>query len=315
MFDIRIPVRLSQWLNCQPYLLLTLASLFWSGNTIVGRWLAPYADAIDINLYRWLLAFFLLLPFCIKPLVKEWRVIRRQLAWIILLSVMGVVVFQSLLYLAFQTTTAVSAALILSVCPIVITLSNALIFREYLGFSSVIGVLISLGGVTVLISHGAWSNMQSLQFKTGDLWMLLASIVWAVYSIALKRKPKQLSSSSLLFSTVIIGLFLLMLASFFYQEQRVLQNWHSGVYINLLYLAVFPSIAAFLCWNRGVALIGSSKAGIFLHLIPFFSALLSFLLLGEGIKGYHCIGAILVFGGIALVARKQSIAGEQPKPH
>ena len=285
-------------------MLLTLAALFWGGNAIVGRWLRDYVNAVDINLIRWLLAFFILLPFCLRPFIKEQEIIRKNGSLILLLGILGVAIFQTLLYLAFQTTTAVNAVLILSACPVIIVLINGFLYREWLSITASLGVTISLIGTLVIISRGQWSILKNLEFYSGDLWMLLASSTWAIYSIALKYKPTTLSSSSLLFSTVIAGLCVLLPWHFIYEEPRELLPWSAAVYWNLLYLAAFASVLAFVCWNRGVMLIGASKAGVFMHLIPLFTAILSFFILKEGVTVYHLIGAALVFSGIALTSKK-----------
>ena len=291
-------------LLAHPYLLLSLAALFWGGNTIVGRWLRDYLSPVDINLIRWSLALMILLPFCWGPLWRERALMRRHWLLIVLLGVTGVAVFQTLLYLSLQTTSAINASLITSTCPIMITLGNGLLYREWLSAKATLGVLISLIGVVVLISHGQWANVANLQFYPGDLWMLLANLVWAIYSIGLRHKPAQLSQASLLLSTAIVGLLVLLPWGLLETNSRDFQPLNTTVYLNLFYVVLFPSILAFICWNRGVALIGSGQAGIFLHLIPVFTAGLSVIFLGEGVAAYHLLGALLVFGGIALTARQ-----------
>jgi drug/metabolite transporter (DMT)-like permease len=271
----------------------------------VGRWLRDYVDAVDINMIRWLIALAVLLPFGWRVLHRERAIIIEHLPLVLTLGILGVALFQTLLYIAFQTTTAINAVLILSTCPVFIALGNGIFNKEWIAKIAALGIAVSLCGALVLISHGQLSTLQQLNFYPGDLWMLLASFIWAMYSIALKRRPPTLSQTSLLLSTIIIGLVILVPWSLINSSTHALSGLTLKVYGGLLYLGVFASVLAFMCWNRGVELVGSNKAGIFLHLIPAFTAVLSFLLLNEGLTYYHIVGAALIFGGIILTTRNK----------
>ncbi len=220
-----------------------------------------------------------------------------------LLGLLGVASFQTFLYLSLQTTTVINALLLMSLCPVLIFIGNILFYREWPGQLAMMGVILSFIGTLVLISHGQISTLKTLSFAPGDLWILLASAIWAAYSIALRKRPPGLSQSSMLFGSMVTGVLFLIPMSLLSSPNEHLLDWSISVYIALLYLAIFPSILAFICWNRGVELAGSSKAGGFLHLIPVFGAALSIIFLGEGIALFHLIGAVFVFGGIALTTK------------
>lgn len=297
-------------LYSRPYLLLSLAALFWSGNVIVGRLLREYVGPIDLNLMRWLIALSIMLPFTWRLLRRESTIIMQNKWFILLLGILGVAAFQSLTYLSLQTTTAINALLLISTCPVLIVAGNIVFYREWVGWTVFTGVLLSFMGTLVLISHGNISTFYQLAFFPGDLWMLLASLTWAAYSVLLKNKPTSLSQFSMLVSSVVAGVVILSLLSLVDSTANSgdYHPWDRTFYLSLLYLGLFPSVLAFICWNRGVELVGANKAGVFLHLMPVFGALLSFFLLGEALEPFHLTGAILVFSGIALTSRRSAVA-------
>ncbi len=252
---------------------------------------------------RWVIALAFLLPLGWQTLHKQRKLIFEHLRLIVLLGIFGITLFQTLMYEALQTTTAVNAVLLLSTCPVFIVIGNTLYYREALGLLTVCGVCLSLCGAIVLISHGDIATLLQLNFYTGDLLMLIACLTWAIYSIALNKKPAGLSQLSLLLSTTIVGVIVLIIWSLFSDRQHPISSWSTDVFGALVFLGVFSSVVAFLCWNRGVELIGSNNAGVFLHLIPLFTALLSYALLGEGLSVYHLVGAVLIFSGIAVFSK------------
>ncbi len=250
-----------------------------------------------------------MLPFTWRLLRREYAIIMQNKWFILLLGALGVAAFQSLAYLSLKTTTAINALLLISTCPALIVAGNMLFYRDWIGWPALTGVLLSFMGTLVLISHGDISIFHQLAFFPGDLWMLLASLTWAIYSVLLKNKPKSLSQLAMLVSSAIVGVVILALLSIVSSTSNSdYQVWNNTFYLGLLYLGVFPSVLAFICWNRGVELAGANKAGIFLHLMPVFGAILSFLLLGEGLELFHLAGAILVFGGIALATKRSAVA-------
>jgi len=287
-----------------------LAALFWSGNVIVGRLLREHVEPIDLNLMRWLIALLIMLPFTWRLLQRESAIIMQNKRFILLLGILGVAAFQSLTYLSLQTTTAINALLLISTCPALIVAGNILFYREWVGWPAFTGILLSFIGTLALISHGSITAFYQLAFFPGDLWMLLASLTWAVYSVILKNKPPSLSQPTMLVSSVIVGVVILSLLSLVGSTGSTSnhQIWDNTFYLSLLYLGIFPSVLAFICWNRGVELAGANKAGVFLHLMPVFGAFLSFFLLGEGLEFFHLAGAILVFSGIALTTRRSAVA-------
>ncbi len=281
---------------------MALSALFWAGNAIVGRSLKDNVDAVDMNLIRWTLALLILSPFVYRSIQSEYITIFKHWRMIGILGVLGIACFQVFLYLALQTTQVVNALLLLSLCPILIFIGNMIFYRELPSAKAAIGVLVSLLGVITVVSHGDFEILKNFAFGIGDFWMFLASCTWAAYSIALRSKPKNISQLNMLFSCTVVGVALLSVTALFIDSSSVVSTWDTSTYLSLAYLAIVPSILAFICWNRGVELIGASQAGSFLHLIPLFGAFLSYILLGEQLAFYHLLGGLLIFAGIALTS-------------
>lgn len=271
----------------------------------MGRALRDHVDAIDMSLIRWILALLILSPFVYRSIWAERTIIIKHWRIISLLGLLGISCFQVFLYLALQTTTVINALLLLSTCPILIFIGNIAFYRELPSTKACIGIFISLAGVFTVVSHGDINALQDFDFGVGDLWMLLASSTWAAYSIALRNKPKGISQLNMLFASALTGALTLSIAALIFDSSSTVASWDSAIYLSLLYLAVVPSILAFICWNRGVELLGANQAGGFLHLIPLFGAFFSFLLLGEHLAFYHLLGALLIFMGIVLTSNRK----------
>lgn len=286
-----------------PYLLLSLTSLIWAGNFIVGRALRTDISAVELNLWRWLLALLILLPLGYRQLLQYRRLLIRQWRLLFLLGFTGIAAFHTSVYTALKTTTAINAVLFLSLSPILIVIGSSISRKDSISTVQLLGILVSLAGAVVLVTRGDFNTLTGLQFYQGDLWMLFAVTMWSAYSILLKNKPKELPQLSLLIGSVVCALAMLVVMFLVLQQGHSTVVWSFRVLSGLLYVSIFASIVAFLFWNRGVAEIGPNRAGVFLHLMPLFGALLSVIILQEGIAIYHLAGAALVFTGIAMSTR------------
>lgn len=286
-----------------PYLLLSLTSLIWAGNFIVGRALRADISAVELNLWRWLLALLILLPLGYRQLLQYRRLLIRHWRLLFLLGFTGIAAFHTSVYTALKTTTAINAVLFLSLSPILIVIGSSISRKDSISRVQLLGILVSLAGAVVLLTRGDFNTLTALQFYQGDLWMLFAVTMWSVYSILLKNKPKELPQLSLLIGSVVCALAMLVIMFLVLQQGQSTVVWSLRVLSGLLYVSIFASIVAFLFWNRGVAEIGPNRAGVFLHLMPVFGALLSVMILQEGIAVYHLAGATLVFTGITMSTR------------
>lgn len=283
-----------------PYLLLVLTTLFWSGNFVLSRGMHADIPPLALSFWRWALALLIMLVFSWRTCWRQSDIIVRERKYIIIQGLLGVTGFNSLIYLAVQTTTAVNAVLINSCTPILIALCALLINKEPLKLRQWAGILLSLSGVTLIMVGGDLGSLVELDFNRGDLLVLCAGLVWALYSVNLKSFPQDLHPFSYQTGIMIAGLigilpFYLLELGMGYQMVV-----NTPTLTTIVYVAIFPSVLAFIFWNRAVRDIGATRAGAFIHLMPVFSSILAVFFLGESIELFHLQGIGLVFGGIFL---------------
>jgi len=289
--------------NPSPYWLLTLASLFWAANWVVGRAMRSEMPPIAMGFWRWTIAAVILLPFAAPELKRKWPVVRANWLTLMLLGLLGAVVFNTMIYVGLQYTAATNGVLLNSITPILIILLSWVIAREPISRLQACGVLLSLAGVLAIVARGDFASLAAFHFNRGDLWLIAAMFLWAIYTFVLRRRPPQLSAIGFLAAMLLLSLPLLLP---FYLWEFVERGGFAltpATVATLAYYGTFPSIAAYLFWNRGVAQVGPNKAGLFVHLMPLFGALLSVIFLGEQLYAYHFLGAALIFGGIWATTR------------
>jgi len=283
-----------------PYLLLILTTLFWSGNFVLSRGMHADIPPLALSFWRWSLALLIMWVFSSRTFLAQREIIARHKKFIIIQGLLGVTGFNTLIYLAVQTTTAVNAVLINSCVPILIALCSLFIFKEALKCKQWFGILLSLTGVALIMTSGSLTSLRELKFNRGDLLVLGAGLLWALYSVNLKRFPKELHPFSYQIGIMIVGL--IGIAPLYALElgsgQQMAVSWPNGA--TIAYVAVFPSVLAFIFWNRAVRDIGANRAGVFINLMPVFSSILAVVFLGESIEFYHLQGIGLVFAGISL---------------
>lgn len=303
--------RLLRRLGAMPYLLLTLAPLFWAGNFVIGR--AVHADVPPIGLafWRWVISFLLVLPFAGRGLVRDRAVIRRHAPILLALAALGIAAFNTLVYLGLQSTTAINGLLMQSIMPVLIMALSFLVSGERITARQGLGVLVSLAGAVVVITRGDFGALTGLALNRGDLLILLAVLGYAGYSVLLRRRP---AIGAMSFLAVTFGAGALMLAPLAIWEAvvggRVLDLNRTTV-LAVGYVAVFPSILSYLCFNRGVQLVGANRAGLFIHLLPLFGTLLAVAVLGESLLPAHAAGMALILGGIALATRRSPVKASE----
>ena len=287
-----------------PYLLLTCSALFWSGNFVLSRAMHAYIPPVGLAWWRWAAALLLFLPLALPHLKKQQELLRRHYKFLLIQGLLGITGFNTLIYLAVQTTTAINAVLVNSCIPVLMVVISWLMFREALTLRQGLGVLISLAGVLLLIAKGDVTALAALQFNRGDLLVLAAACVWALYSVNLKRFPKGLHPFAYLAAIMVCGL--IFLTPFYLLELSSGQGFETNAasLLTIGYLALFASVLAFIFWNRGVREVGANKAGPFIHLMPVFSTLLATFFLHETLAAYHLRGMALVVLGITLTSLK-----------
>lgn len=283
-----------------PYLLLTLSALFWSGNFVLSRGMHAEIPPISLAFWRWALALLIIAPFGIRRVYEQRALLKKHGRFMLFQGILGVTGFNTLIYLAMQSTTAINAVLVNSCIPIVIVLISLFVYREKLSLRQSIGVFISLSGVVLIIAKGDMAALRQLTFNQGDLLVLLAAIVWAFYSANLRKYPEGLHPIAYQTGIMIVGLvFLLPCYLFEIQSGKNIQINLASV-LTVGYVALFASVLAFICWTRAIREVGANKAGPFIHLMPVFSTILAIIFLDEVLLGYHIQGIALVFTGIAI---------------
>lgn len=291
-----------------PYLLLTLTALFWSGNMVLGRGLRADIPPIALAFWRWAIAFTLVLPFALPHWPHQAHILKRHWLAVLVLGALGVAGYNTLAYLALQTTTATNAVLLNAFIPVAtVTLAWAFLHKP-LGRTEALGVLISLCGAVTIITRGDPTTLTQLSLNRGDLWMMSAVLVWALYTLGLQFRPPGVAPMLLLAAFTLVGLFIL----------APLYAWEiargEGMRLNLsslaglAYVGIFPSFIGYIFYNRGVLEVGANRASLFIHLMPVFGTLLATIFLDERPALYHLTGISLIFLGIFLATlRRRSL--------
>ena len=286
------------------YAALTLTALLWSTNFIIGRAVRGDVSPVAMNFLRWAIALLILVPITLRDLQAHRATLMRHWKLIALLGFSGIAAFQTLGYVALTTTTALNAILLLALAPLAIVAVSWLALGERVTRVQAFGLGISLVGAAVLILHGDPATLAEMRFNAGDLWMLLAVVLWAVYSVLLRRRPAEVPPLALHTMSVAAGA-LWMLPAFGWQAMHGSALPSSlAVWMAVVFIAVFSSALAHGLWVRGVAKIGPNRAGVFIHLIPVFGAVLAITFLNEELAAYHAAGAALALCGIVLTSRK-----------
>ncbi len=284
-----------------PYIILILPPLFWAGNFIVGRAVSHQHAPLGLSFWRWFYATLIITPFTVRAIWNQREVIRKNFLNITVLAVLSITSFNSLAYISLQYTTATNAILLNSFIPIFILIISALFFKEHISKRQILGISISLIGVFFIVTRMDFEVLKDLEINRGDLWMLLAALDWAMYSILLKYlRPKELSAMAFLGIMMIIGtiiLYPIYLSNPFSEAPLV---WNEESIWAISYIAIFPSIVSYLAWNYGLQKIGAGVGGQYIHLMPLFGAFMAVVFLDEAIRSYHIFGALGIGLGLYL---------------
>ena len=274
------------------------ATAIWSGNFIIARGLTDSIPPISLAFWRWIVAVAVFLPFALKSLIAERNTLRKHIPYLLITSLLGITIFNTLIYFAGHTTTAINLSLISITFPIFIVIFSRIIYRELITFRKGFGIILVATGVILLITKGNIAQLLNISFAIGDLWMLLAAITFAIYSILLKRKPEKLSIWALQLSTFIIGLIFLF--PFFLWENMTgpSTQFHTKTIISILYVGIFASLSAFILWNKAIIKVGPSKAGMIYYTLPLFSGISAHFFLNESISATHFYSALFIITGI-----------------
>jgi drug/metabolite transporter (DMT)-like permease len=282
------------------------ATAIWAGNYIIARGLNEVIPPVTLAFYRWFVAVLVFTPFAIQQVRSQWPAIKRSLIYLCVTGALGVSAFNTLLYIASQTTSAINLSLMSLTFPIFMVILSVLFLKEKITIMKAAGIGLVVIGVIVLVTRGELNTLFSLSFAVGDIWMLLGAFLWSVYSLLLKRKSAELNAISFQYSTFVLGL--LFLVPFFLIERANFPPvaLKTNIVLSILYIGVISSLVAYYLWNRSIELVGPSKAAIIFYSSPLFIGLLAYVFLNESIGLIHLYSALLIIPGILLANYEKS---------
>ena len=287
------------------YGLLLLATFFWSGNFIVGKFAYLFeVPPLTLNFFRWASVWLILIPFTYKDIYINLPDIKKNWLVISFMGVATISTFNSVVYFALNYTQVINAVLVLAAIPAATIVLSSLMNIEKTNIFQLLGLFLSIIGIATIISNADIQKITSLSFNKGDLWMLVCIFTWSIYSTLLKKYKFKFSQFSLIQLMVSVGI-LFLIPQFFYEKSIGLElNYNKAFFAILFYIVFFPAIAAYYCWQKGVEIIGPNRASMFIQLMPLFSAIMAIIIFNEKFQLFHFIGALFIVTGIYLSNRK-----------
>ena len=276
------------------------ATIIWSGNFIVARDLSDEIAPLTLAFWRWVVAILALLPFAIKPLLAQKVWIKVNIVYLSIVSLFGVTLFNSLIYYASHSSSAINLSLIAITFPIFILVLSRIFLAEAISWNKLAGIGLVAAGILLLISKGELSVLAELTFAQGDIWMLIASLIFAIYSMLLRQKPEGISVPAFQLASFIVGLVFLF--PFYLVELYFIptKNLEGSVIMSILYVGIYASLLAFILWNKAISIIGAINAGMVYYSLPIFSGVLAIVILDEAVTSLHLYSTLLVLLGILL---------------
>ncbi|HEX7888387.1 MAG TPA: DMT family transporter [Ramlibacter sp.] len=299
---------MNQRLTLPTAALLTLPPVLWAGNAVVGRLVAPLVPPITLNFLRWALAFVFLLPFAWRLLRGDSPIWARWRRYAVL-GLLGVGCYNALQYMAVKTSTPINVTLVASSMPVFMLALGAGFFGQRITRRQVAGALLSIAGVLVVLSQGELRHLAEVRFVPGDVYMLVATAFWALYSWLLTqpKDPPEVRSdwAGFLMAQLVPGV---VWSGLFAATETALGTqaivWGPALFAALLYVAIGPALVAYRCWGLGVQRVGPNIAGFFSNLTPLFAAMFSAAFLGEAPRAFHALAFLLIVGGIVVSSRR-----------
>ncbi len=287
--------------------LAVITTIIWSGNFIIARGVYNQIPPVSLAFYRWALASVIIFFVGYKKFVAEKHFVFKNWKYLFWVALMGITLFNTFIYIAGHTTSAINLALIgTTSAPVFAIIISAIFLKEIITPLRIAGLLFCIAGVVVLISKGSFTTLLAFRFSAGDVWILLSAFVFSIYTVLVKKKPAAISPITFLFVVFIGGTFLLL--PFFIIEQIVMPViiWDTKLLGSIFYLGIGASVISFFCWNAAIAKIGAVRTALFGNLIPIFSTLEAVWLLGETVTLVHLISGGLVITGLVLANLKNA---------
>ena len=297
-----------------PYGLLAIAVLLWAGNWVFARAMRFDVPPVAMAFWRWVVALVILSPLAYSHVRQQWHVVLRLWRILCLLALLATVFQHIPVYIGLRDTTATNGALLNSTTPIMIFVLSRMLVGERWSARQALGVAISLGGVAAIVARGDVTMLAGLQLNGGDLWVLLATLSWAIYTVCLRWRPAELDPLAMLWTISAIGvLAILPLYAWELATGRTLQVTPIAL-AGIAYMGVFATVVAYVFWNRAVQQVGPNRAGPFMYLMLVYTPLLATVFLDERLRLYHFIGCALILSGIYLTASSHRRAARAHEP-
>jgi drug/metabolite transporter (DMT)-like permease len=284
------------------FLFAILATALWSGNLLVARIFKASIPPISLGFMRWLVAFLVFSPFALKGAIRERAALKQHWVYVVTTGFLGVSLFNTLVYYAGRSTTALKMSLISITFPVMIIVISRILFGEKISLRRTLGMVVVVAGLVLLITGGSLSDLAEMDFAPGDLFMLAAATVFAVYSIMVRNRPKAISLQTFQYATFGVGVAFLGLG---FVPERIMSPalvLGPGALAAIMYVGIGSSLIAFVSWNKAIELIGASRAGIVYYSQPVFAGVLAYLFLGEAVGLTHAIAACLILVGIVVAS-------------
>lgn len=281
--------------------LAVLATFIWSGNFIVARAVYKEIPPVTLSFFRWVCATVVLIPFVWKIFRAEFPIVRQHLHYFFWLSLTGVALFNTFVYVAGHHTSAINLALIgTTSSPIMANILARVFLKEKIGWNKIIGILLCVAGILFLLSRGSWARLAAFHFSEGDAWVLLAAFCFAVYNTMVKKRPAQLTPMNFLFTTFLFGTLLLVPMYVWESADHVTVSWSWKMAGVIVYLGIGASAICFFIWNKSIQILGAGRTALFGNLIPVFSSLEAIIILKEEFTIYHVVSMLMVAAGLLI---------------
>ena len=281
-----------------------LATLLWSVNMVIASGIKGHIPPIGMAFWRWTIACIVLAPFAIKSTIENFKTVKKHIRYLMLTAVLGITIFNTLIYFAGKTTSAVNLSLIAISIQLFIVVLSRIIFKEKVSTTKLVGITTIITGVLVLITKGSLEALLHINFTIGDLLMLMACFFFAYYTILVRQKPDDLTPKVFLFSVFVIGtifLFPFYLWEHLFHKKVILDT---KTVLATSYVGIFASLVSYYLWNEAIRLIGTSKTALIYYLIPVFSGILAYFFLGQAIVITQIISMGIIITGLLITNRK-----------
>lgn len=299
--------RLGGWLYQRPYLLALLTYFMWALNVIVGRVAAGHVPPVSLTMGRWIPATLILLPFAWPHLRRDWPAIRAQLPLVFLLGFAGTTGYAVAAYLGLEHTQAINGLLIQCTMPLMIGIMGFLLVGDRMTARQIMGIVLSLIGVMAILLRGDPGKLLSIAFNRGDLWFVVAIVVFSFYAPLVRKAPK-VHPLSFLTALSVTGILVIVPLWFWELATEPLPIIDLKTVLICLYLAIFPSVLAYICYNRSIQLLGPNRVAALYPTIVLFGSALAIGFLGERPQWYHLVGTVLIVGGVLYATRQSRTA-------